>query len=136
MYKIFKHHKLPCILCLGETHIKLQWYNIFPQLFFLFLILQRTFFPLWLRHQTSATKLRYLRSSAFYRQPVTSGVFKGRRARHLPRPPMFGGPSLGVTRVNFPYIWWKTYYPLIWCTTKQIISKYSAFKDPPTETNL
>jgi len=30
MYKIFKHRELPCIPCLGETHIKLQWYNIFP----------------------------------------------------------------------------------------------------------
>ena len=69
MCKIFKHRKLPCIPCLGETHIKLQWYNIFPQLFFLFLILQHNFFRLRLRHQTSATKLRYWRSSAFYRQP-------------------------------------------------------------------
>jgi len=33
--------------------------------FFLFLLLQRNFFPLRLRYQTSATKLRYLRSSAF-----------------------------------------------------------------------
>jgi len=54
---------------LEETHIKLQWYNIFPSLFFFFLILQFNFFPLRLRHQTSANKLRYLRSSAFYRQP-------------------------------------------------------------------
>jgi len=38
--------------------------------FFLFLIVQRNFFPLRLRHQTSATKLRYLRSSAFSRQPL------------------------------------------------------------------
>jgi len=36
---------------------------------------------------------------------VRSGVFKERRAR--------GGPSWGVTRVNFPYFWWKTYYPFI-----------------------
>ena len=36
MYKNFKHRKLPCIPCLGEAHIKLQWYNIFPSLFFLF----------------------------------------------------------------------------------------------------
>jgi len=36
--------------CMGETHIKLQWYNIFPLLFFL---LQRNFFPRWLHHQTS-----------------------------------------------------------------------------------
>jgi len=53
----------------GNADIKLQWYNIFPSLFFLFLILKRNFFPLQLRHQTSATKLRYLQSSAFYRQP-------------------------------------------------------------------
>jgi len=37
--------------------------------FFLFLILQRNFFPLRSRHQTSETKLRYSQSSAFYRQP-------------------------------------------------------------------
>jgi len=24
--------------------------------------------------------------------PIFSGVFKGRRARHLPRAPLFGGP--------------------------------------------
>ena len=41
-------------------------YNIFPSLF---LVLQCKFFPLWLRHLTSATKVRYLRSSAFYRAP-------------------------------------------------------------------
>ena len=51
----------------GGTHIKLQWYNIYPSLF---LLLQRNFFPLRLCHQTSATKLRYLRSSVFYRQPL------------------------------------------------------------------
>jgi len=28
-------------------------------------------------------------------------------------PPFFGAPPWGVMRVNFPYIWWKTYYPLI-----------------------
>jgi len=33
MYKILKHRKLPRIPCLGETHIQLQWYNIFPLLF-------------------------------------------------------------------------------------------------------
>jgi len=42
----------------------------FPSLFFLFLILQRNFFLHWLRNQTSATKLCYLRSSAFHRQPL------------------------------------------------------------------
>jgi len=36
MYKIFKHRKLRCIPCLGETHIKLQAYNTFPSLFFPF----------------------------------------------------------------------------------------------------
>jgi len=34
MYKIFKHRKLPCIPCLGETHIELQWshfsFTFFP----------------------------------------------------------------------------------------------------------
>jgi len=46
-------------------------------------------------------------------------------------PPFLGAPPWGVTHVNFPYFWWKTYYPHIWCTTKQIISKYSAFKGAP-----
>ena len=59
----------------GKMHIKLQWYSIFPALFFLFLIMQCNFFPLQLRHETSATKLRYLRSSAFYRQPVLDTVY-------------------------------------------------------------
>jgi len=34
------------------------------------LLLQRNFFPIGLRHWTSATKLRFLRSSAFHRQPI------------------------------------------------------------------
>jgi len=38
-------------------------------LFFCLFLLQRNFFQLRQRHQTSATKLRYLQSSAFYRQP-------------------------------------------------------------------
>jgi len=29
MYKIFKHRKFPCIPCLKEMHIKLQWYSFF-----------------------------------------------------------------------------------------------------------
>ena len=64
MYKIFKHHKLPCIPWLGEMHVKLQWYNISP---LLFLLLQHKFFPLrlWLRHQTSATKLRVLQGTPY-----------------------------------------------------------------------
>jgi len=41
--------------------------------FFLVLLLQRNFFSLRLRHQTSANKLRYLRSSAFYRTPGLPG---------------------------------------------------------------
>jgi len=36
IYKIFEHRKLPCIPCLGETHIKLQWYDIYPSLIFIF----------------------------------------------------------------------------------------------------
>jgi len=34
MYKNFKHRKPPCIPCLRETHINLQWNNIFPSLSF------------------------------------------------------------------------------------------------------
>ena len=37
--------------------------------FFCLFLLQSNFFPLWLRHQTSATKLRYLLSYAFYKAP-------------------------------------------------------------------
>ena len=40
----------------------------FPSLFFCLLLLQRNFFPLRFRQKNSATKLRYLRSSAFYSQ--------------------------------------------------------------------
>ena len=43
MYKIFKHRKLPCIPCLGETHFKSQWY-IFPSLFSFFCFCNATFF--------------------------------------------------------------------------------------------
>jgi len=39
-------------------------------------------------------------------------------------------PPLGVTRVNISYFWLKHYYSLIQCATKQIISRYSAFKGP------
>jgi len=38
------------------------------------LILQRNLFLLRFRHQTSATKLRYLRSSTFHRQPHSGTV--------------------------------------------------------------
>jgi len=27
-------------------------------------------------------------------------------------PPLFGGPPWGITRIYFPYFWWKTYYSL------------------------
>jgi len=67
MYKIFKHRELPCIPCLGETHIKLQWYNIFPSLFFLFWFCNATFF-----HSGYVIKPPQP-SSAFYRQPLKSG---------------------------------------------------------------
>jgi len=65
IYKIFKHRKLPCIPCLGETHIKLQWY---PSLFFFFCFATQLF-STPVRHLACTTKLRYLRSSAFCRQP-------------------------------------------------------------------
>jgi len=68
MYTIFKQRKLPCIPCLGETHIKLEWYNIFPSLFFPFFASAMQLYLLRLCHQTSATKLCYWRSSAFYKE--------------------------------------------------------------------
>jgi len=70
----------------------------------------------------------------FHMGSVSSGVFKGRLARHLPRVPLFGGPPSGVTRINFLYFWWNIYYSLVWCATKQIISKYSTCKGPPSGT--
>jgi len=52
----------------GEMHLtKLQWYNIFLSLF---LLLQCNFFPLWLRHQTSTTKLSYF----IYEAPSLQGT--------------------------------------------------------------
>ena len=57
----------------GKCIFKLQWYNIFLSLFFL---LQRNFFPLRLRHQTYATKLRYLQSSTFYRAPIPTAILR------------------------------------------------------------
>jgi len=44
MHKIFKHRKLSHIPSLGETHIKLQWYNIFPSLFSFSCFYNATFF--------------------------------------------------------------------------------------------
>jgi len=41
--------------------------------FFMYIPFATQLFPLRLRHQTSATKLRYLRSSAVYRQPHFDG---------------------------------------------------------------
>jgi len=44
MYKFFKYRQLPRIPCLRETLIKLQWYNIFPSLFFLFIAFTKQLF--------------------------------------------------------------------------------------------
>ena len=60
-----------------------------------------------------------------------SGVFKGRRARQLPRP--FWGPPSGVSRINFSYLWWNIHYSLINCATKQVINKYSTSKGAPLQ---
>jgi len=56
--KIFEHRKLPYITCLREAHIQLQWENIFPLHLFLFFLLPLNFFPLRLRHQRFANKIR------------------------------------------------------------------------------
>jgi len=53
-----------CILSYNDTAFFLH--------FFRFLLLQRNFYPLWLHRQTSATKLCYLQSSAFYRAQKNS----------------------------------------------------------------
>jgi len=37
---------------------------------FTFFAFATQFFPLWLCHQTSATELCYLQSSAFYKAPI------------------------------------------------------------------
>jgi len=54
------------ILSCNNTTFFLQLFNFFP--FFDF-AMERNFFPLRLRHQTSANNLRSVRSSAFCRQP-------------------------------------------------------------------
>jgi len=41
----------------------------------------------------------YLKNKEMLLCITTSGVFKGRRARRLPRAPLFGGPPWSVTRV-------------------------------------
>ena len=50
-------------------HVKLQWY-IFPSLFFIFLFLQRNFYPLRLRRQTSATSSAIYSASPFTGHPT------------------------------------------------------------------
>jgi len=82
------------------------------------------------RHTTTGYVLKRLTMHLSISIAV-SGVFKGRRARHLPRAPPFWRPPWGVTRIHFPYFWWKFYHPLI---PKQITSKYFTFKASPTET--
>jgi len=57
-YKFFKHRKLPYITFLHEAHIQLQWENIFPLHLLLFFLLQLNVFPLRLRYQRSANKIR------------------------------------------------------------------------------
>jgi len=68
MHKIFKHRKLPRIPCLGKRILSCND-TTFVLHFFPFVAFTRQFFPLRLRHQTSATKLCYLRSSGFYKAP-------------------------------------------------------------------
>ena len=67
MYKIFKHRKLPCIPCSGkrilscnDTTFFLHFFSFYNAIFF---------HSGYVIDQTSATKLRYWRSSAFYREP-------------------------------------------------------------------
>jgi len=55
MYKIFKHRKLLCIVF--HVWVK-RILNCNDTTFFLFLIFN-AIFPLWLCHQTYATKLRF-----------------------------------------------------------------------------
>ena len=55
----------------------------------------------------------------------------GEPSETLASGPFLWGPPWGVTRVNCTYFRWKTYYSLIYCTTKQIISEYSTFKGAP-----
>ena len=64
------------------------------------------------RHTTTGYVLKRLTMHLSISIAV-SGVFKGRRARHLPRAPPFWRPPWGVTRIHFRYFWWKFYHPLI-----------------------
>ena len=121
MYKIFKHRQLSCIPCLGETHTKLQWYSIFPSLFFLLLLLQSNFFPLLLLHQTSVKQscyrwcintlragLRYIRTSI---SALKTAVFSCLTNALAPPPIALKriGPSSRLHSKNF-FVWWYGFF--------------------------
>jgi len=71
MYKISKHRKHPWRLLLMFRGIAYLFEKIkyFSFTYFLILLLQRNIFSTPITSQSSATKLRYSRSSAFYTQP-------------------------------------------------------------------
>ena len=67
---------------------------------------------------------------------MLSGVFKGRRVRHLPRAPLFGGPPLTCYARKFSLFLMKNllfthimYYTLQY--TLRHVLQYSAFKGAP-----
>jgi len=115
MYKIFKHRKLPC---LGEMHINLQWYSIFPSLFSFFWFCNATFF-----HPGHVIK-PLQPSSAIYRAPPFTGNLS-----EIIRYWFFTIWSYPVFEKWYPYpirilFWLKSYYPypktiesVLWCTT-------------------
>jgi len=91
MYKIFKHRKLPCIPCLGKRILSCNDTTFFFT-FFPFFAFAMQVFLLRLRHQTSVTKLCYLRSSTFYRAPFD--VLTSIGACHFFRLPVKSGAWL------------------------------------------
>jgi len=56
--------------------------------------------------QMSRTTGRY-KNTEVQCNSMASGVFKGRRTRHLPRPPFVGAPQWGVAHVKYTYFWLK-----------------------------
>jgi len=71
VYIFLKHCKLPYITCLREAHVQLQCENIFPLHLFLVFLSQLNFFPLRLRHQRSANKIRPDGAPSFRGNPLT-----------------------------------------------------------------
>ena len=68
----------------------------------------------------------------FWNKLAVSGVFKGRRARHLPRDPLFRGLlEMFLVLILFIFGEKRIIHSYNICIPKQTINKYSAFKGAP-----